>query len=79
MTDEMPLDIRRQRRMFLSQFLLVALTEDTLSLGIGRLDILIGMILANGHQADPLWQLAQHLTKMTFYIIHGLTGAHRHP
>ena len=44
MTDKMPLDILGQRLVLLTQFLLMALAEDTLSLGIGSLDLVVGMI-----------------------------------
>ena len=79
MTDEMPLDILGQLLVFLAQFLLMTLAEDTLSFSISGLDIFVGMILANCHKADTLWQLAQHLMKMPFYIIHDITCAHTHP
>ena len=56
MTDKMPLNILRQRLVFLAQLLLVALAKRTLTLGVGSLNILVGMILADGHQTDALWQ-----------------------
>ena len=79
MTDEMPLDIVRKRFMLQPQFLLMALTEDALAFLVSSLNIFVGMILANCHKADPLWQLIQHIMKMPFYIIHDITCAHTHP
>ena len=52
----MPLDILRQRLMFLTQFLFVTLTENALTFLIGGEDILVGMILGNCHKAYTLWQ-----------------------
>ena len=70
MTDEMPPDIAGQRLDFLTQFLLVALAKNPLTFGIGSLDLFVGVILADGHQADTLWQVAQHLAEITFYVVH---------
>jgi hypothetical protein len=58
MTDEVPTDILGQRLVLATQFLLVTLTKDTLSLVVGRLNILVGMILADGYQSYSLWQLS---------------------
>ena len=59
--DEVPLDVLRQGLHLLSQLLLVALAEDALSRLVGRQNILVGMILADGHQLHPLGQMAEHL------------------
>ena len=64
MTDEMPLDILGQRLVLLTQFLLVTLTEDALSLLIGGLYIFVGVILGNCHKAYTLWQCVKHLMKL---------------
>ena len=64
MTDEMPLNILGQRLVFLTQFLFVTLTENALSLLIGGLNILIGVILGNCHKAYTLWQCVKHLMKL---------------
>ena len=56
--------------MFLAQFLFVTLTEDTLSLGIGSLDIRVGVVLGNCHKANPLWQCIEYLVQMTFNVEH---------
>ena len=60
MTDEMPLDILRQRLVLQTQFLFVTLTENALSLLVGGLNILIGVILGNCHKAYTLWQCVQY-------------------
>lgn len=57
MTDEVPTDILGQRLVLATQFLLVTLTKDTLSLVVGRLNILVGMILADGYQSYSLRQV----------------------
>ena len=63
MTDEMPLDILRQLLVLQTQFLLMALAEDTLALGIGSLDIFVRVVLGNCHKAYTLWQCIKHLVK----------------
>ena len=69
MTDEMPLDVLRQRSHLLGEFLLMTLAEDTLSFSISLLDILVGMELADGNETDTGRQAAQHLMEISFYII----------
>jgi len=69
MTDEMPLDVLRQRSHLLGEFLFVTLAEDTLSFSISLLDILVGMKLADGNETNAGRQAAQHLMEISFYII----------
>ena len=59
--DEVPLDVLWQRLHLLAQLLLMALAKDPLSRLVGRQDVLVGMILADGHQLHPLGQMAEHL------------------
>ena len=56
MTDEMPLYILGQLFVLLTEFLFMALAEDTLSLLISRLNIFVGVVLGNCHKAYTLWQ-----------------------
>ena len=69
MADKMPLDVLRQRLVLLAQFLLVALAEDALTLGVGGLDILVRVILGNCHKANTLWQRIEHLVQVTFNVV----------
>jgi hypothetical protein len=46
--------------VFLAQLLLMALTEDTLALGIGGLNIFIRVVLGNCHKANALWQCIEY-------------------
>lgn len=68
-TDEMPLDVLRQRSHLLGEFLFVTLAEDTLSFSISLLDILVGMKLADGNETNTGRQAVQHLMEISFYII----------
>ena len=70
MTDKMPLYVLRQGLHLLGKFLLMALAEDALTFGVSSLNILVGMKLADSHQSDTSRQAAQHLMKISFYIIH---------
>ena len=70
MTDEMPLYVLRQSLHLLGKLLLMALAEDALTFGVSSLNILVGMKLADSHQTDTGRQTAQHLMKVSFYIIH---------
>ena len=70
MTYEMPFYILRQGLHLLGKLLLMALAEDALTFGVSSLNILVGMKLADGHQTDTGRQTAQHLMKISFYIIH---------
>ena len=61
MTDEMPLNVVGQLGHLLAKLLLMALAKNALANGIGRLKILLGVILADGHKADTFGQVANHL------------------
>ena len=67
---EMPDNVVGERLMLQFQFLFVTLTEDTLALSIGSLDILIGMILAYSHQTDTLRQRVEYTMKISFDVVH---------
>jgi hypothetical protein len=72
MTDEVPLDILWQRSVLLSQLLFMTFTEDALSFVVGCLNILIGMILADGDQSDTIRQVSQYLSQISLYVVvHG--------
>ena len=66
----MPLYILRQGLHLLGKLLLMALAEDALTFGVSSLNLLVGMKLADSHQTDTSRQTAQHLMKISFYIIH---------
>ena len=69
MTNEMPLDISRQRCMLSAKFLLVTLTKEALPLGISSLDVLVGVIFGNSHQTHSVGQTGPHLAQMAFDIV----------
>ncbi len=52
MSEEMPLDVTGQQRLFLSQFLDVVLPENPLPRGVCFPDIFLRVILADGYKAD---------------------------
>ena len=66
----MPDNVAGECLMLQLQFLFVTLTEDTLALSIGSLDVLIGMILAYSHQTDTLRERVKHPMQITFDVVH---------
>ena len=70
MTDEVPLDVLRQRLVLLAQLLLVALPEEALSLFVGGHDVFVRMVLADSYQSDAGRQVGKHLVKISLYVVH---------
>ena len=70
MTDEVPDDVAGQRLMLELEFLLMALAEDALSLLVGGLYILIGVVFTDCHKAYALWQCVNHSVQVSLDVVH---------